>query len=160
MTIADRMAVFREGEIMQTGTPEEVFDPPDTLDVAAFIGSPPMNLLPARIEDGAARFPGWRLPLAGRPGAGDVVVGIRPGRIRLAEDGLPGRLVLSENLGEAMLLNVEVDGALVKLRLPEVRRFAEGSPVRLAFDPADVLLFDPETRRRIDWRAATRGKPA
>jgi ABC-type sugar transport system ATPase subunit len=152
MTIADRMAVFREGEIMQTGTPEAVFGLPDTLDVAAFIGSPPMNLIPARVEGGAAVFSGWRLPLAGAPAVGDVVVGVRPGRVRLADDGLPGRLVLSENLGEAMLLNVEVQGALVKLRLPDVRHLAEGSQVRLAFDPDDVLLFDPETRRRIDWR--------
>ena len=91
MTIADRMAVFREGEIMQIGTPEEVFGLPDTLDVAAFIGSPPMNLIPARIEDGAAVFPGWRLPLPGAPVAGDVVVGLRPGRLRLADDGLPGQ---------------------------------------------------------------------
>ena len=139
MTIADRMAVFREGEIMQTGTPEAVFGQPDSIDVAAFIGSPPMNLIPARIEDGAAVFPGWRLPLAGAPARGEVIVGVRPGRIRLADadtsEGLAGRLVLSENLGEAMLLNVEVEGALVKLRLPEVRRIAEGSPVRLVFDP-------------------------
>ena len=152
MTIADRMAVFREGEIMQTGTPEAVFGLPDTLDVAAFIGSPPMNLVPARIEDGAIVFPGWRLPFPGAPVAGAVVVGIRPGRVRLADEGIPGRLVLSENLGETMLLNVEIEGALVKLRLPEVRRFAEGTAVRIAFDRADVLLFDPETRRRIDWR--------
>jgi len=156
MTIADRMAVFREGEIMQTGTPEEVFGTPDTLDVAAFIGSPPMNLLPARIEDGAVRFPGWDLPLPGAP-SGAVVVGVRPGRIRLADEGgLPGKLLLSENLGEAMLLNVDVDGTLVKVRLPDVRAMAEGSPLRLAFDPDAVLIFDPETRRRIDWRASER----
>jgi ABC-type sugar transport system ATPase subunit len=155
MTIADRMAVFREGEIMQTGTPAEVFNNPDTLDVAAFIGSPPMNLLPARIENGAARFPGWHLPLADAP-AGAAVIGVRPGRIRLAGDGepggLPGKLLLSENLGEAMLLNVDVDGTLMKVRLPEVRPLADGSPLRLAFDARDILLFDPETRRRIDWR--------
>ncbi len=155
MTIADRMAVFREGEIMQTGTPTQVFDTPDTLDVAAFIGSPPMNLLPARIKDGAAAFSGWRLPLPGAP-VGDLVVGIRPGRIRLAAEsepgGLQGRLLLSENLGEAMLLNVDVAGTLVKVRLPEVRALADGSAVRLAFDARDVLLFDPETRRRLDWR--------
>ena len=152
MTIADRMAVFREGEIMQTGTPETVFGAPDTLDVAAFIGSPPMNLLPARIEAGAAVFPGWRLALGEGAPPGEVVAGVRPGRVRLADEGLPGRLLLSENLGEAMLLNVEVEGALVKVRLPEVRRLAEGAAVRLAFDPDDVLLFDPQTRRRIDWR--------
>ena len=85
-----------------------------------------------------------------------MVVGIRPGRVRLADDGLPGRLLLSENLGEAMLLNVDVEGALVKVRLPEVRHIADGSPVRLAFDPDDILLFDPDTRRRIDWRAQPR----
>lgn len=152
MTIADRMAVFREGEIMQIGTPEAVFGLPDTLDVAAFIGSPPMNLIPARIEDGAVVFPGWRLPFPGAPVRGAVVVGVRPGRVHLAEDGIPGRLILTENLGETMLLNVEIDGALVKLRLSEVRRFAEGDAVRIAFDRDDVLLFDPETRRRIDWR--------
>lgn len=155
MTIADRMAVFREGEIMQIGSPAEVFNSPDTLDVAAFIGSPPMNLLPARIEDGAARFPGWSLALPGAP-AGDAVVGIRPGRIRLAGEGepggLPGRLLLSENLGEAMLLNVDVDGSLVKVRLPDVRPLADGSALRLVFEVGDLLLFDPETRRRIDWR--------
>jgi ABC-type sugar transport system ATPase subunit len=150
MTIADRMAVFREGEIMQIGTPAAVFGAPDTLDVAAFIGSPPMNLIPVRIGEGAAHFPGWRLPLAGAP-SGEAVAGIRPGRIRLAEDGLPGKVLLSENLGETMLLNVDVDGSLVKVRLPEVRPLPEGTPVRLAFEPADILLFDPETRRRIDW---------
>ena len=152
MTIADRMAVFREGEIMQIGAPEEVFGLPDTLDVAAFIGSPPMNLIPARIEDGAAVFPGWSLPLPGAPVAGDVVVGLRPGRLRLADDGLPGRLLLSENLGEAMILNVDVEGALVKVRLPEVRHIPDGSQVRLAFASEDILLFDADTRRRIDWR--------
>ncbi|MBB5220564.1 multiple sugar transport system ATP-binding protein/inositol-phosphate transport system ATP-binding protein [Amaricoccus macauensis] len=150
MTIADRMAVFRDGEIMQIGAPAEVFGRPDTLDVAAFIGSPPMNLIPARIEGGEAHFPGWRLALPGAP-AGDVVVGVRPGRIRLADDGLPGKLLLSENLGEAMLLNVDVDGTLVKLRLPDVSPIAEGTAVRLAFDGSDILLFDPETRRRLDW---------
>jgi ABC-type sugar transport system ATPase subunit len=150
MTIADRMAVFRDGEIMQTGTPTEVFNNPDTLDVAAFIGSPPMNLLPARIEDGAARLPGWTLPLPDAPASGEVILGVRPGRLRLADEGLPGRLLLSENLGEAMLLNVDVEGTLVKVRLPEVRALAEGTALRLAFDPADVLLFDPGTRRRLD----------
>jgi ABC-type sugar transport system ATPase subunit len=151
MTIADRMAVFREGEIVQVGTPEAVFGLPDTLDVAAFIGSPPMNLIPAHVEQGAAVFPSWRLPLDGTPPAGDVIIGVRPGRVRLADDGLPGRLLLSENLGEGMILNVDVEGVLVKVRLADVRHIADGSQVRLAFDAADILLFDPETRRRIDW---------
>ena len=50
MTLADRMAIFLDGEIVQVGTPQEVFDRPDSVEVAAFIGNPPMNLLPAILE--------------------------------------------------------------------------------------------------------------
>ena len=52
MTLADRMAVFMAGEIQQVGRPAEIFAKPNSIDVAAFIGSPPMNLLPARFADG------------------------------------------------------------------------------------------------------------
>ena len=52
MTLADRMAVFMAGEIQQVGPPAEIFAKPNSIDVAAFIGSPPMNLLPARFADG------------------------------------------------------------------------------------------------------------
>ena len=55
MTLADRMAVFMAGEIQQVGRPAEIFAKPNSIDVAAFIGSPPMNLLPARFADGRRR---------------------------------------------------------------------------------------------------------
>jgi ABC-type sugar transport system ATPase subunit len=154
MTIADRMAIFRDGEIIQVGTPEEVFNRPDNMDVAGFIGSPPMNLLPARIEDGGIVTAGRRIAdaPAGLP-SGDVVLGIRPSHLRLAAEGLPARLLLSENLGESMLLNVDVEGEIVKLRLPEVRHLPAGEAVRLVFDPAYIHLFDPQSRRRIDAAA-------
>jgi multiple sugar transport system ATP-binding protein/inositol-phosphate transport system ATP-binding protein len=151
MTIADRMAIFRDGEIIQIGTPEEVFNRPQNMDVAAFIGSPPMNLLPARIEAGSIVVASHRVAAApaGAP-VGEVVLGIRPSHLRLAAEGLPARLLLSENLGETMLLNVDVDGAIVKLRLPEVGRFTVGEALHLAFDPAHIHLFDPKSRLRID----------
>jgi ABC-type sugar transport system ATPase subunit len=152
MTIADRMAIFRDGEIIQIGTPSEVFNSPDNLDVAAFIGSPPMNLLPARAEGGAISIAGYKIAATERYGArsGEVVLGIRPSYIRLADEGLPARLLLSENLGESMLLNVDVAGAIVKLRLGEMRNIAAGETVRLGFDHAQIHLFDPQSRRRID----------
>lgn len=152
MTIADRMAVFLDGDIVQVGTPDEVFNRPDNLAVAAFIGSPPMNLLPARFEDGAVSIAGERIALARdiARAPGEVVVGIRPSHIRLADSGIPARVVLSENLGESMLINAETDGTPIKVRLPEVRRIEDGESVRLAFDPASIHLFDPETKRRID----------
>jgi ABC-type sugar transport system ATPase subunit len=152
MTIADRMAIFRDGEIIQIGTPDEVFNRPDNMDVAGFIGSPPMNLLPAGIDAGAITIAGHRVALAGMHDtpSPDIVIGIRPSHVRLAADGLPARLLLSENLGESMLLNVDVQGQIVKVRLPEVRRLATGETVHLVFDPAHIHLFDPKSRQRID----------
>ena len=61
MTLADRMAVFMAGEIQQIGRPAEVFARPNSIDVAAFIGSPPMNLIPARYADGGVEIAGHRL---------------------------------------------------------------------------------------------------
>ena len=52
MTISDRIAVFMAGEIQQVGTPAEVFARPNSIDIAGFIGNPPMNLVPARYANG------------------------------------------------------------------------------------------------------------
>jgi ABC-type sugar transport system ATPase subunit len=151
MTIADRKAIFRDGEIIQIGAPDQVFNRPENMDVAGFIGSPPMNLLPARIDAGGIMVGQHRVAGAERYGAGPakLVLGIRPSHVRLAADGLPARLLLSENLGESMLLNVDVGGDIVKVRLPEVRHITAGETVALAFDPAHIHLFDPQSRRRI-----------
>ena len=81
MTLADRMAVFMAGEIQQVGRPSEVFAKPNSIDVAAFIGSPPMNLLPARFFDGDVLIAGHRLKTAVQEaGQRDVIAGIRPER--------------------------------------------------------------------------------
>ena len=148
MTLADRMAIFSDGEIIQTGTPEDVFNRPENMDVAGFIGSPSMNLIPARREGGAIVVAGHRVLTAGGP-TRDIVLGIRPSHLRLGADGVPASVLLSENLGETMLLNVDLAGELVKVRLPEVQRLAEGETVQLAFDPAQVQFFDPQSRRRL-----------
>jgi ABC-type sugar transport system ATPase subunit len=151
MTIADRMAIFLDGEIVQIGTPDDVFNRPDSVAVAAFIGSPPMNLFDGHVADGMVTVGDYSFPLARTHGAfqGPVVVGVRPSHIRLSDEGLPARLYLSENLGESMLLNLHVGDALVKVRLPEVHRFGENEPLQLTFEPEFVHLFDPATRKRI-----------
>ncbi|HSM40456.1 MAG TPA: ABC transporter ATP-binding protein, partial [Afifellaceae bacterium] len=124
MTIADRMAIFLDGEIIQIGTPDEVFNFPDTMDVAAFIGSPPMNLLNARHENGRLSIADRALEFSPPPGfaGNEIVLGVRPSHVRLTDDGVSTRLLLSENLGESMLLNVDLDGQIVKVRLPHIRQ--------------------------------------
>lgn len=161
MTIADRMAIFLEGDIIQVGTPEEVFNNPDTMDVAAFIGSPPMNLLNAKIGKKALQIAGKSAALkAPKEFAGDeLVLGVRPSHVRLEEGGIPARLLLSENLGESMLLNAELaDGQIVKLRLPKVHKFAPGEKLSLKIDANHVHYFDPQSRKRISTGNAVEDK--
>ncbi|HEY5645846.1 MAG TPA: ABC transporter ATP-binding protein [Pseudomonadales bacterium] len=94
MTLADRMAVFLEGEIMQVGTPEEIFGRPNCVAVASFIGSPPMNLLPARVDGRTLTVAESSLTLpAPLPVApGPVTLGVRPDRLRIDPDGVPTTL--------------------------------------------------------------------
>jgi multiple sugar transport system ATP-binding protein len=80
MTLGQRVAVMRDGQIQQVDTPQELYSRPANLFVAAFIGSPAMNLVEAEISGGELRFGGYAIPLAehGTPPAGRVIAGIRP----------------------------------------------------------------------------------
>jgi multiple sugar transport system ATP-binding protein len=87
MTLGQRVAVMRDGKFQQVDSPQNLYRLPRNLFVAAFIGSPPMNLVEAEIADGHVAFPGVRLPLP--PGdirPGKVILGIRPQEFSLAED--------------------------------------------------------------------------
>ena len=102
MTLADRIAVFMDGRIVQVGSPREVYAKPQTVDVAAFIGTPPMNLLPAVWEGAFAAVDGHRLPLdQSSPTPRTIVLGIRPGDLRVADSGLPARVERVEDLGDS-----------------------------------------------------------
>jgi multiple sugar transport system ATP-binding protein len=82
MTLGQRVAVLRDGRLQQVDTPQRLYRNPTNLFVAAFIGSPAMNLVDARLDDGHIEFGGFRIPLGGRDapraGSGRTVVGIRP----------------------------------------------------------------------------------
>src|SRR5689334_14565434 len=151
MTIADRLAIFMEGRIAQIGTPDEVYARPASVEVAAFLGNPPMNLVPARLDDGAlivgeARFAS---PGAAVDGARQVTLGIRPAALRLGASGIPARVYLVEHLGDDRIVNLEAEGRVLKMRTDARTRVAEGEQVRIDFDPADAHLFDAATGRRL-----------
>ena len=150
MTIADRMAVFMEGRIEQLGSPEEVFAQPKTLEVAAFLGSPPMNFFPAKVEGRTAHAAGQTIALPRDYGpARDAVLGIRPGAIRLESAGIPARVYLVEQLGESAIADLHVGETLVRARIDRRQRLREGDTVHLAFSAEDVHLFDTQTRQRL-----------
>jgi multiple sugar transport system ATP-binding protein len=150
LSLADRIAVMKDGVIQQLGTPYEVYDSPANMFVADFVGEPAITLLPGIAGDGHARLSGAvriALPVPVDEGR-KVVVGIRPEDVRLtAEDGLPARVVAHEPLLESGLATLALDGVerhLVVLTDPEVR-LAHDERVRVAADPRHTHVFDAET---------------
>ena len=150
MTLADRMAVFMAGEIQQVGTPAEVFARPNSIDIAGFIGNPPMNLVPARYVDGDVIIAGHRLKTAATTaGERDVVVGLRPGALRMTEGGLGARVDLIEDLGDTAVLDLDCAGTMIRMRVADGNIPGEGDTISITARPQDVHLFDPTTRMRI-----------
>ena len=149
MTIADRLAVFMEGRIVQVGTPDEIFDHPANVAVAGFIGSPPMNLMPAQVRGGSLSVDGVATPLERPAGPdGEVTLGIRPGAVRLAASGIPARVELVENLGDTTIVDLEAGDRLVKMRSEGRPAVREGDNVHLSFAPSSIHLFDATTGDR------------
>ena len=138
LVLGDRIAVLREGRVEQVGTPEEIWRTPATTFVARFVGSPPMNLLPA---DGPLRG-----PLPADP-AGQV--GFRPEAVRFDDpDGPPGTVEWVEVIGEDAYAYLRVDRHPVVARMPAADRPATGSTLPVAVRWADAHLFDAATGRR------------
>jgi multiple sugar transport system ATP-binding protein/inositol-phosphate transport system ATP-binding protein len=150
MTLADRMAVFMAGEIQQIGRPAEIFARPNSIDIAGFIGNPPMNLLPARYVDGDIVISGQRLKTAAQiAGERDVIAGIRPSAFRIAPDGLKARVDLIEDLGDTTVLELDCAGTPIRLRISDGNIPREGDTIAISARPQDIHLFDPVSRKRL-----------
>jgi ABC-type sugar transport system ATPase subunit len=150
MTVADRMAIFMDGRIVQVGTPHEIFRRPASVTVAGFIGTPPMNLLPGTLDAGGVQVAGATLPVAAGGGAPrEVTLGVRPGDLRIAPQGIPARVEFIEDFGDSSIVNLEVEGRRVKVRAGELPGLQEGERVCLAFDPASAHLFDRASGLRL-----------
>jgi multiple sugar transport system ATP-binding protein len=150
MTLADRMAVFMAGEIQQVGTPAEVFAKPNSIEIAGFIGNPPMNLVPARYAGGNVVIAGHTLKTNSQmPGERDVITGIRPGALRIAPDGLKAKVDLIEDLGDTAVLDLDCAGTVIRVRVNHDDIPREGDMISVTARPNDIHLFDPETRKRL-----------
>jgi ABC-type sugar transport system ATPase subunit len=150
MTLADRMAVFMAGEIQQIGRPAEIFARPNSIDIAGFIGNPPMNLLPARYVDGDIVISGQRLKTTAQSaGERDVIAGIRPGAFRIAPEGLKARVDLIEDLGDTTVLELDCAGTPIRLRVSDGNIPREGDTIAISARPQDIHLFDPVSRKRL-----------
>ena len=157
MTLADRLIVMNQGRVEQIGAPMAVYAAPATTFVAGFIGSPAMNMRPARLSaDGAAiELADGRLPLAHKAAGagGPVTLGMRPEHLRLAQSddsALPLVVDLVEALGADTLVHGHLtDGAVVTVRLDGEARVRHGESLRLACAPQHLHLFDPASGARL-----------
>jgi multiple sugar transport system ATP-binding protein len=148
MTLADRIAVMRSGRVLQLGTPREIYEQPATSFVGAFLGTPRMNVLPARVDGGAILAGPFRWSGADEHLPLRVDVGVRPEHVQLGEAGERGEIVAVEPLGAESHLLVRV--GTVELRA-NARGFDErrrGDAVGVTIDAARILLFEAEREGR------------
>ena len=151
MTLANRMAVFLEGKIMQVGTPTEIFNNPKTLQVASFIGNPPMNLLEGEVMNNQLTISGVKIKNyeIKKDNLKKIIVGIRPGELNISNEGIPAKIYLIEQLGDSTIMNLIINDKIVKLKSTENKNFKENSQVFVNINSDKIYLFDPETGLRI-----------
>ncbi len=154
-TMADRIVVMRAGRIEQIGTAEDLYRRPESLFVAGFIGAPPINLLHGRVEGDRLRLGEGMLTLSGAA-RGAVVFGIRPEHLSIADEGIPAEVVDVEPMGRESLVLARTPLGELRALVPGARLpWRAGDRLHFAFDPADALLFDAESERRLTEVAVT-----
>jgi len=184
MTLGQRVAVMRDGHVLQVDRPKVLYERPNNLFIAAFIGSPAMNLVDATVDGDSVRFGQFRVPFAdGRPPAGlgsRVVLGIRPESFEDAAfaPGLPtisARIEVLEELGSDAHVFFEVEAppitaealeaaaggglregrALFTARVDAQTAARVGGVLELAVDARRFHFFDPDTGARLAASGAT-----
>ncbi|WP_406720904.1 sn-glycerol-3-phosphate ABC transporter ATP-binding protein UgpC [Thioclava litoralis] len=145
MTLADKLVVLNGGQIEQVGTPLELYRNPQTVFVAGFIGSPGMNLIDARIENGALMVDDLML-LSDVAGKGEVVAGLRPETIGLRA-GTGFRTSYVEDLGNSRLVHGMLGGQPFAAQVAPDTEIAPQMQVTL--QAGGLHLFDALTGRRL-----------
>ncbi len=174
LTMGDRVAVLKDGDVMQCDTPSGLYENPANRFVAAFIGSPKMNLLSGEFEDGEQRstltllgeevelHPLQAKALRDSGGGRTPVVGIRPADLRPPADvagtthtaRLRAVVDVVEHSGSEIFVTVRVQDQLVLARFPRTIIPAAGDHVELVFNPSHLYFFDAQSGERLIDREA------
>lgn len=159
MTMGDRIGVMRSGRLEQIGTPTEIYNQPETLFVAGFVGTPPMNFLKGSLEKADGKL--WlvnsslKMEITGEFARAaprkEAILGIRPHLMRLTDAGasaLPLTVYAIEQLGnEAIVICDGPDGAKIRVVAPAGFTAPVGARLDATFDSAAARLYDPATER-------------
>ncbi|MDZ4045090.1 MAG: sn-glycerol-3-phosphate ABC transporter ATP-binding protein UgpC [Rhodoglobus sp.] len=167
LTMGDRIAVLKDGVLQQVGTPRDLYEKPETVFVAGFIGSPAMNLFDAEIVDGGLKF-GTAVAKVDRDTLGNatgkkVTIGVRPEDVQVSTTGtgLPVEVDVVEELGADGYLygHTDVEGNRVDIvvRVDGRNHPEAGDKVVITPEPNHIHVFDSETGARLSKKAVTAG---
>lgn len=151
--MADKIVVMHDGVVEQIGAPLDLYDRPDNMFVAGFIGSPAMNMLKGTVSGGTLHTEdgtNWPLPANGaRPKDGPAIYGVRPEHLRLDGEGIPATVQVVEPTGSEtqVLMKVGNQSMIGAFRERISAKPGEILPVRP--DPALVHLFDQQSGQRL-----------
>ncbi|MDZ7745180.1 MAG: ABC transporter ATP-binding protein [Halobacteriales archaeon] len=161
MTLADRVAVMRDGAVQQVDDPQHIYDYPANRFVAGFIGSPSMNILHTRIESRGGRTAAtgvdYDVQLPDTPGTvTEAALGIRPEDIHLltnvdhtSEPEIQLSAYVTESLGDTLLVHGHVGDDSMTVAVDPHREITTGDTLELACDPDRIHLFDPDSGEAI-----------
>jgi multiple sugar transport system ATP-binding protein len=158
MTMADRIVVMRDGRILQLGTPVDLYERPVDVFTARFIGSPSMNMMKARVEDGQLKVPGATTIAAaglGLSGSRDLLVGVRPHDLVAGGNAGPDDLTITavvtavEPLGVETLVHLSVPGGSVIATAPGKAIPPVGQPLSAHAAMGSLHFFDAATEKAL-----------
>ena len=167
LALADRIAILNFGVLQQIGTPEEVYEYPENLFVADFVGEPPMNFIKvdlvkeeeeyvAKLYNQKVKIPENYKDSMEKFYKGDdteIMLGIRPIYIYISKPGenqiISGEVYIFEDIGESGILTVQIGDALIRVELSPGYSFKLGEKVNITFDLEKILIFNPTTGERI-----------
>ncbi len=160
MTMADRIAVIQDGHLQAYCPPDELYDQPRTMFIAGFVGNPPTNFVEVEVTrengDYHARREGFDVvvpPDRGEKavGRGQVVMGIRPEDITIADKGTVGEIYVVEPLGRDDLIDVRIGEAGFHVLADPALGLKMGQNVGISFDTHKIQFFDPATEKSLLW---------
>ena len=165
MQMGDKIVVMNNAVVEQFGTPQEIYEKPESLFVADFIGSPSMNFLDldGAIEVGQSEVSvngiSIAVPLQHESAAGDVILGVRPEHIRFSDRaGLAARVSATEYLGTTQVVTLQSDAGPIKARVDSSQPVEPGERVGLEFESCRISLFSSTSGKVL--RSALHGSPA
>lgn len=142
LTFANQVVVMYEGEIVQIGTPEELFERPSHTFVGYFIGSPGMNVIPTTLDGAAMKLGNYSAPLPTAPklrGKPKLEMGVRPEYVRIGAQGIPAAITRVEDAGRFRIVRAMVEGHAITAIAPEGEEIP--ADPHIAFDPKGLHLY-------------------